>query len=85
MALDAWLRTHEAEESTLEGYRGYVRRTIRLALGQPRKLMDPEVAALARTAIPVSPDFRSSWAHSALIDRIGAGQRVTTRLEPRNL
>jgi hypothetical protein len=33
----------------------------------------------------VRPDFRSSWAHSALIDRIGAGQRVTTRLEPRNL
>ena len=33
MALDAWLRTHEAEESTLEGYRGYIRRTIRPALG----------------------------------------------------
>src|SRR3954469_18973137 len=27
-ALEAWLRTHEAEESTLDGYRGYVRRTI---------------------------------------------------------
>jgi len=27
-ALDAWLRTHEAEETTLDGYRGYVRRTI---------------------------------------------------------
>ena len=33
VALDAWLRTHEAEESTLEGYRGYIRRTIRPALG----------------------------------------------------
>jgi hypothetical protein len=34
VALDAWLRTHEAEESTLEGYRGYIRRTIRPALGE---------------------------------------------------
>lgn len=32
-ALDAWLRTHEAEETTLDGYRGYVRRTIKPALG----------------------------------------------------
>jgi integrase len=31
-ALDAWLRTHEAEETTLDGYRGYVRRTIEPAL-----------------------------------------------------
>lgn len=31
--LDAWLTTHEAEESTLDGYRGYVRRTIEPALG----------------------------------------------------
>jgi hypothetical protein len=27
-ALEAWLRTYEAEETTLDGYRGYVRRTI---------------------------------------------------------
>ena len=33
-ALEAWLRTHEAEETTLEGYRGYVRRTIVPALGE---------------------------------------------------
>src|SRR3954447_419976 len=32
-ALAAWLRTHEAEETTLDGYRGYVRRTIEPALG----------------------------------------------------
>jgi integrase len=32
-ALEAWLRTHEAEETTLDGYRGYVRRTIEPALG----------------------------------------------------
>ncbi len=32
-ALKAWLRTHEAEETTLDGYRGYVRRTIEPALG----------------------------------------------------
>ncbi len=32
-ALDAWLRTHEAEETTLDGYRGYIRRTIDPALG----------------------------------------------------
>ena len=36
-----------------------------------------------RLGVTHCPDFRSSWAHSALIDRIGAGQRVTTRLEPR--
>src|SRR3954468_11861305 len=32
-ALDSWLRTHEAEASTLDAYRGYVERTIRPALG----------------------------------------------------
>jgi len=32
-ALDAWLRLHEAEETTLDGYRGYVERTIKPALG----------------------------------------------------
>ncbi len=32
-ALDDWLRTHEAEETTLDGYRGYIRRTIEPALG----------------------------------------------------
>ncbi|WP_219417621.1 tyrosine-type recombinase/integrase [Pseudonocardia nigra] len=32
-ALDAWLRTHEAEETTLDGYRGYIRRSIKPALG----------------------------------------------------
>lgn len=33
-ALEAWLRTHEAEASTIDGYRGYVRRTIEPALGE---------------------------------------------------
>lgn len=32
-ALEAWLKTHEAEETTLDGYRGYIRRTIMPALG----------------------------------------------------
>jgi integrase len=32
-ALAVWLRTHEAEETTLDGYRGYLRRTIEPALG----------------------------------------------------
>lgn len=32
-ALSAWLRTHEAEETTLDGYEGYIRRTIEPALG----------------------------------------------------
>jgi integrase len=32
-ALDAWLRTHEAEATTLDGYRGYVRHTVEPALG----------------------------------------------------
>jgi integrase len=32
-ALEAWLRTHEVEASTLDGYRGYVRRAIEPALG----------------------------------------------------
>jgi integrase len=33
MALDSWLGVHEVEETTLEGYRGYVDRTIKPALG----------------------------------------------------
>jgi len=33
-ALATWLRTHEAEETTLDGYRGYVRRAIEPALGE---------------------------------------------------
>jgi hypothetical protein len=32
-ALAAWLRTHEAETTTLDGYRGYIERTIDPALG----------------------------------------------------
>ncbi len=32
-ALDAWLRVHEVEETTLDGYHGYVRRCIKPALG----------------------------------------------------
>ena len=32
-AVDSWLRTHEAEASTLDAYRGYVERTIRPAFG----------------------------------------------------
>ncbi|HTK66596.1 MAG TPA: tyrosine-type recombinase/integrase [Pseudonocardia sp.] len=32
-AIDDWLRLHEVEESTLAGYRGYLDRTIRPALG----------------------------------------------------
>jgi integrase len=43
-ALDAWLRTHEAEASTLDGYRGYVRRTIEPALGAvPLSKLTPQV------------------------------------------
>jgi hypothetical protein len=41
-AIDAWLNGHEVEESTLTGYRGYIDRTIRPALGSE----------------PVKPDFR---------------------------
>jgi integrase len=32
-ALEAWLRVHEAEENTLECYRGYIRRCIKPHLG----------------------------------------------------
>ncbi|HYZ08563.1 MAG TPA: hypothetical protein VE709_08255 [Pseudonocardiaceae bacterium] len=32
-ALDKWLEVHEAEQSTLDGYRGYIRRSIEPALG----------------------------------------------------
>lgn len=32
-ALTSWLRTHEAETTTLDGYRGYIERTIEPALG----------------------------------------------------
>lgn len=31
--LDSWLRTHEAETTTLDGYRGYIERTIQPTLG----------------------------------------------------
>ncbi|WP_020578019.1 hypothetical protein [Actinopolymorpha alba] len=31
--LDAWLQVHEADEQTLEGYRGYAERAIKPALG----------------------------------------------------
>jgi len=39
VALDAWLRIHEAEESTPEGYRGYIQRTIRPALGEHKEAL----------------------------------------------
>ena len=43
-ALEAWLRTHEAEESTLDGYRGYVRRTIEPGLATvPLAKLTPQV------------------------------------------
>lgn len=32
-ALDSWLRTHEAESTTLDSYRGYIERTIEPAFG----------------------------------------------------
>ena len=32
-SVDAWLRVPEAEETTLDGYHGYVRRCIKPALG----------------------------------------------------
>ena len=42
-ALEAWLRTHEAEATTLEGYRGY-RRTIEPALADvPIAKITPQV------------------------------------------
>ncbi|WP_252443964.1 tyrosine-type recombinase/integrase [Pseudonocardia humida] len=42
--LEAWLRIHEAEASTLDGYRGYVRRTIEPALGAvPLSKLTPQV------------------------------------------
>lgn len=33
-ALDDWLRVHEVEETTMQGYLGYIERTIRPALGE---------------------------------------------------
>ncbi len=43
-AVESWLRTHEAEETTLAGYRGYVRRTILPALGElPIAKITPQV------------------------------------------
>lgn len=32
-AIDAWLETHEAEQTTIDGYRGYIDRTIKPGLG----------------------------------------------------
>jgi len=43
-AVESWLRTHEAEETTLDGYRGYVRRTILPRLGDvPIAKITPQV------------------------------------------
>ncbi len=43
-ALEAWLRTHAAEHATLDGYSGYVRRTIEPALGDvPINKITPRV------------------------------------------
>jgi integrase len=33
-AIDDWLQVHEVEETTMQGYRGYIERTIRPALGE---------------------------------------------------
>jgi integrase len=33
-ALDAWLEVHEGEVTTIDGYRGYIERTIKPALGE---------------------------------------------------
>jgi hypothetical protein len=40
-ALDSWLRTHEAEATTFDGYRGYVQRTIEPAHRPPVSWRDP--------------------------------------------
>jgi integrase len=43
-ALEAWLRTHDAEATTLEGYHGYIRRTIEPALADvPIAKITPQV------------------------------------------
>ena len=34
MALDSWLRVHEVEENTWQGYEAYARKQIKPALGQ---------------------------------------------------
>ncbi len=60
-ALEAWLRTHEAEESRLDGYRGYLRRTIEPALGSvplsPFNLTSALLRALA-PAVMAAPGQR---------------------------
>ena len=42
------LRTHEAEETTLDGYRGYLRRTIEPALGPVPLAQSPAAPLLLR-------------------------------------
>ncbi len=52
-ALDAWMRTHEAEETTLDDYRGYLRRTAAPALGK---------VALAKFTPQEPRHWPASWA-----------------------
>lgn len=79
-ALQEWLRGHEAEESTLDGYRGYVRRTIEPALGHvpiakvtPKTLEDlyadlRRCRARCRDGVP-AVDHRTTADHECRIVR----------------
>ncbi len=96
-ALEAWLRTHEAEETTLEGYRGYVRRTIEPALGTVPiakitalgwRRSTPSCGAVGTGAATASrpsttaPQWRTSAARSAT--GAGRGGRVPRRTATRS-
>ncbi|MGW5366641.1 hypothetical protein [Actinopolymorpha pittospori] len=53
--LDAWLQVHEADERTLEGYRGYAERTI-----NPARARQGSWPPLSRTKPGHRPNLRPS-------------------------
>jgi integrase len=67
-ALESWLRTHEAEESSLDGYRGYIRRTIEPALGN---------VPIGKVTAQVLEEFYAELA-AAVIAAATASPRSTT-------
>ena len=71
-ALDAWLRVHEAEETTLDGYHGYVRRCVTPALGDVP--LSKVTTQLPRSSTPSSAGAGTGAA---------MGNRVSTTGPPR--
>ncbi len=72
-ALEAWLRTYEAEETTLDGYRGYLRRTIEPALGS---------VPLAKVSAQVLEEFYAGLRRCRHRCRDGRGRACPAPIRP---